>query len=64
MGRPRKVQAEGSEDGAGDAPEGVVRFKFKAMWSSDRGVFLPGQEADLPEGIAESLRDEEVGEIV
>lgn len=45
-----------------DSP--VVKFKFSRLWSSDRGYFAVGDEADLPQDIAESLEVESVGEIV
>jgi hypothetical protein len=40
----------------------TVRFKFLKFWSSDRGVFQPGDEADLPIDIAEGLVIEDMGD--
>jgi hypothetical protein len=41
-----------------------VRVKFLTLWSSDRGVFLAGAEAELPENLAQSLMDERVVEVL
>lgn len=44
--------------------DAVARFKFVKLWSSDRGVFLPGDTAELPQALAESLYLEAMGEIL
>ena len=46
-----------------EKPE-VVKFRFSKLWASDRGTFLPGDEAEIPREIAESLYVEEMGEIL
>lgn len=51
--------------GAGQPPESeskTIKVKFLQLWSSDRGVFLRGQVAELPKGIAASLVKELVAE--
>lgn len=45
-------------------PGDLVKFRFSKIWSGDRGAFYPGDEADLPNEIAESLFLEDMGEIV
>jgi hypothetical protein len=61
MGRPRKYD----DDGNPIVPvvEESVSFKFAALWSADRGVFLAGDVAELPRGIAVSLANEGIGEL-
>lgn len=44
--------------------KGPAKFRFAKLWSADIGVFLPGDEADLPRDIAESLYLEGMGEIL
>lgn len=51
------------EKGSDLKPGELVKFKFSKMWSSDRGVFQPGAEAELPEDIAESLMAEGMGDL-
>lgn len=40
----------------------TARVKFLATWSSDRGYFAPGDVAELPTSIAESLIKEKIAE--
>jgi hypothetical protein len=60
VGRPRKQQE------AGDEPisDEVVKVRFAKVWSSDRGYFGQGDQAELPANIAESLRTEGAVEVV
>ncbi len=49
---------------AEDQPQSgkTIKVKFLQLWSGDRGVFLPGANAELPKGIAASLIKERVAE--
>lgn len=53
MGRPRKAVVDGEAPGADEA--GDVNVKFLRLWSSDRGLYLPGVKAVLPALLAEAL---------
>jgi hypothetical protein len=53
--------SKANEPGAKEAPA-LVKFKFSRPWSSDRGYFAPGAEAELPEEIALSLLKENMGD--
>jgi hypothetical protein len=41
-----------------------VEVKFLRVWSSDRGLFIPGDKASLPDAIASSLMDEGMVEVL
>lgn len=58
------MAAKKREEGAGEEPAALVKFRFSRIWSGDRGAFFPGAVAELPREIAESLYLEEMGEIV
>lgn len=57
----QKTKEDGTGAEGGPAP---VRVRFLTTWSSDRGYFGPGAEADLPEEVAQSLMDERVVEVL
>lgn len=59
MAKAKTAPGEGPDPDKGAAP---VKVKFLKLWSSDRGVFLPGSTAELPQGIAASLVEELVAE--
>lgn len=61
MGRPRKAVVDGEAPEAGEA--GDVNVKFLRLWSSDRGLYLPGVKAVLPSLLAEALEGEGVVEV-
>lgn len=42
----------------------LAMFRFSQLWSADIGVFLPGDEKELPRETAESLYLENMGEIL
>lgn len=56
MARKSQAAAQvGANAGGDDTP---AKVKFVKMWCSVRGVFIVGQEAELPAEIAEALADE------
>lgn len=59
MGRPKKIVVDGAEPEA----EGDYAVRFVKMWSSDKGLFLPGVKATLPALTAEALEAEGVVEV-
>lgn len=61
MAKAKTTPGEGPGPGP-DKGEAPVKVKFLKLWSSDRGVFLPGATAELPQGIAASLVEELVAE--
>ena len=62
MGRPRKFDDNGNP--IADAVEKTVKFRFSKIWSTPDAAYFPGQSADLPLSVAESLYLEECGEIL
>lgn len=62
MGRPKKVREDGTEAEEVEAPP--VKVRFLKLWSSDRGAFPEGSEAELPDEIATSLLGEGVVEVL
>ena len=55
--------AKKTGDGEESAATGSnVKFRFSKMWSGDPGLFSPGDMAELPQEIADSLYLEEMGE--
>jgi hypothetical protein len=59
-----KKQFDADGNVIADPPAKMVRFRFLKIWSTPDGAYFPGQEAELPIDIAESLYLEEAGEIL
>lgn len=41
----------------------LVKFRLSRMWSTDKGLFLAGSEIEVAESVAESLMDEDMGDL-
>jgi len=70
MARAKTKPASNPGEGPAPNPPAIMdespptKVKFIRLWSSDRGVFQAGTEAELPAGIAASLVLERVAEEV
>jgi hypothetical protein len=61
MGKKKAVDDNGNPL---ELPDDAVKVRFLRVWSADRGYFAVGQEAELPEEIAESLMGYGVVEVL
>ena len=52
------------EEAGTDKAPALLRVRFISLWSSDRGCYPRGTEAELPLDVAESLFLEGVAEVV
>lgn len=59
----KKSQAAALAGANADGDDAPAKVKFVKMWCSARGVFVVGQEAELPASIAEALADEGMVEL-